>query len=327
MNDSSLSSEGVFRLFVFLGLFCLGSLTLLSFLGASYWVFEIFSQFRVQYAATAACMTILLMLTGARRLEWILGAILLAVNALPIVWQMGIGVSAPAIAREPADLRVMTVNLRYRHADLNALETFVEEQDPDVISFTEIWGLKPALMHLFEDEYTYRLVAGHRGSSAMMVFSRHPIVKRQDHYLPGTNIYPVVDLDICMGNKPGPACFKLVTTHPARPGPNGQTQDRNDVLALAATAAADAKDGKVVVMGDLNVTQWSPVFDDFIEQGDLSGTVRPFDDSTWMSRIPVFGLSIDHILHGPAVKMVNRMVGPDIGSDHFPVVADLAFKG
>ena len=328
MNDSALSSEGVFRLFVFLGFFCLASLTLLSFFGASYWVFEIFSQFRVQYAATAACMMILLALTGARRLEWILGAILLTVNALPIVWQLGIGVSAPAIAREPADLRLMTANLRYGYVDFDALEDFIQEQNPDVISLTEIWGLQPELSKRLAKEFPYRATAGHRGSSAMMVFSRHPFKKRQTHYLPGTAIYPVVDLDVCPKDQDPSRCFKVVTLHPARPGPSGQTDERNQVLALAAKAAADASNGQVVVMGDLNITQWSPNFSEFIENANLqSRSLHPLEATTWISRFPLFGLSIDHVLPGSAMKVVDRVVGPDIGSDHFPVVADLAFKG
>jgi len=45
--------------------------------------------------------------------------------------------------------------------------------------------------------------------------------------------------------------------------------------------------------------------------------------TTWLSRFPLFGLMIDHVLAGPNVRIARAWVGQDVGSDHFPVVADL----
>jgi endonuclease/exonuclease/phosphatase (EEP) superfamily protein YafD len=37
-------------------------------------------------------------------------------------------------------------------------------------------------------------------------------------------------------------------------------------------------------------------------------------------------LPIDHILIGPGLAVLDRRLGPDTGSDHLPVVADLAWR-
>jgi endonuclease/exonuclease/phosphatase (EEP) superfamily protein YafD len=35
---------------------------------------------------------------------------------------------------------------------------------------------------------------------------------------------------------------------------------------------------------------------------------------------------IDHVLVNPKVAVLDSRLGPDIGSDHLPVIADLAFQ-
>jgi endonuclease/exonuclease/phosphatase (EEP) superfamily protein YafD len=77
---------------------------------------------------------------------------------------------------------------------------------------------------------------------------------------------------------------------------------------------------------DFNITPWSPVFADILEGSGLRDSSLGFGVApTWLSRPLFFGLPIDHILVSPDIKVKNRHVGPDVGSDHFPVIADLAF--
>ena len=49
--------------------------------------------------------------------------------------------------------------------------------------------------------------------------------------------------------------------------------------------------------------------------------------STWISRVPLLGLPIDHVLVGRGLVPLVRRVVDDIGSDHLPVVVDLAVRG
>jgi endonuclease/exonuclease/phosphatase (EEP) superfamily protein YafD len=79
-----------------------------------------------------------------------------------------------------------------------------------------------------------------------------------------------------------------------------------------------------VLLGDLNCTPWSPAFDRLLAAARLrdSGRGRGLHP-TWFSAVPFVGLPIDHVLVGPGVGVRGRHVGPDIGSDHRPVIADL----
>jgi endonuclease/exonuclease/phosphatase (EEP) superfamily protein YafD len=44
---------------------------------------------------------------------------------------------------------------------------------------------------------------------------------------------------------------------------------------------------------------------------------------TWSARLPFGRIPIDHIFAPPDATVVRREIGPDVGSDHFPVEAEL----
>ena len=50
---------------------------------------------------------------------------------------------------------------------------------------------------------------------------------------------------------------------------------------------------------------------------------------TWMKSNPLITIPIDHIMFRPdsnrPIHCRNRWVGPDLGSDHRPVVADIVW--
>jgi endonuclease/exonuclease/phosphatase (EEP) superfamily protein YafD len=121
-------------------------------------------------------------------------------------------------------------------------------------------------------------------------------------------------------------CATVIGLHGARPfGRNVGL--RNAQLALAVRVAAARGDEPVILMGDLNLTPWAPTFAGLLEAGNLrDASIERGLTATWLSRHALFGLLIDHVLVNPKVAVVASRIGPDIGSDHLPVVADLAFE-
>jgi endonuclease/exonuclease/phosphatase (EEP) superfamily protein YafD len=85
----------------------------------------------------------------------------------------------------------------------------------------------------------------------------------------------------------------------------------------------------IILAGDFNMTADSPIyrqtwarFDNaFSRSGFGFGhTERPFKLNSQ------FGIRIDHVLFGPDWRACRCWVGPDVGSDHLPLIADLASK-
>lgn len=83
----------------------------------------------------------------------------------------------------------------------------------------------------------------------------------------------------------------------------------------------DGHQGPVLVVGDLNMTARSSLFQWFLHETGLRDSRRGF---TLQPTYPVgilslFMVPIDHILVSNAVLVLNRALGPDIGSYNRPV--------
>jgi endonuclease/exonuclease/phosphatase (EEP) superfamily protein YafD len=83
-------------------------------------------------------------------------------------------------------------------------------------------------------------------------------------------------------------------------------------------------DRAVLVAGDFNATPWSPHFRDLIEAAGLRhaadgrGYLATWPSWFWPARIP-----IDHILLKGPLTVTSLRRGPAVGSDHYPLIADL----
>ncbi len=92
---------------------------------------------------------------------------------------------------------------------------------------------------------------------------------------------------------------------------------------LAAVAAWSAGRPAAVVAGDLNATPWSSGYRRLCRDGRLQGPGGMAAWSpTWMRATPL-AAPIDHILVGSDLGMDGHAVGPDLRSDHQPVLVRL----
>jgi len=77
----------------------------------------------------------------------------------------------------------------------------------------------------------------------------------------------------------------------------------------------------VLVAGDFNLTVEHPLY-----RRDWAGYTNAFSRTRWGLGHTMFtrriGLRIDHILAGREWTFVRSWVGPDLGSDHLPIVAE-----
>ncbi len=309
------------RLLVFMGgLFV--CVTFLSFLGAYWWFAEILSSFRVQFAIGGGAL--LLILTVQRCRPSLVGGVLLALSAnifpLTAYWAPG---SAYASQHQGGQFRLMALNLHHAHADLDALEKVVEDEAPSFLVLTEFTFREREVLERMGSHFKYVRMTPDVGSFGIMLFSQKPIRSIEISTVKNTKS-PVLTALICPDESSDETCFRIISLHAPRPGPWGQSDKRDAVLKLTSFKAAEQNNGAVLVVGDFNLTPWSPVFSEILETGKLSDSAYSSGlVPTWLSRIPAFGLSIDHILYGNAFTVSAYRVGPDVGSDHYPLIADL----
>lgn len=126
-------------------------------------------------------------------------------------------------------------------------------------------------------------------------------------------------------------CLTLIGMHAqmplAPPGPAGAKRDRQ--LLAVAELARQAPNGRVLLIGDLNATPWSPGFRAMLEASGLRDTAPMLGLAglapTWPSWLPGWlGLNIDHALIGRGLTLRQRGLVDDPASDHRALWVEVA---
>lgn len=288
------------------------AVTLFSFLGTATWLGELTTHFRPHLAAAALVVIALAMVLRAR-LAALAGAACLLANVAPLVPYLG---GTAVAAHQGSVFRVLTVNLHTDGADYESVAALIERERPDLVALTEIGPRTAPLVERVRDLLPTTLGGERRGAFEVLLLTRW----RPEAYEVDRSVgprFPVSHVRLCRET-----CLDVVALHAARPLRDRGVW-RSAQLALAARLAAERK-GPAVLVGDLNLTPWSPAFSRLVDTSSLRDSalgrgVVP----TWLSSIPFIGLPIDHVLVSPDIGVRARRVGPDVGSDHFPVTAEL----
>ncbi len=301
--------------------------TLLALLAGTGWPAELFSHFPVQYAL-AQIAGIAFFLALRPRWPGLISLPLLGLNLwllAPYYWQGG---SANAAMAPAASLRVMTLNINAEnpHADL-VLQT-IEAENPDLLLLLEItpgwWEATPAA---FRQRYPFRATEITDSPFGIALLSRRPFVNH-DIYHFGIYGRPAIAAQLCLESaKAGDAapCLHLVAMHPDPPITPNLARSRDGQFTEVGEYLRGVPEKRRLVIGDMNATPWSPVLRRFMEQNGLQDSALGYGvHPTWFSRWLPLGIPIDQILHSDGIAVQDRRVGPDVGSDHFSVTADIS---
>lgn len=287
--------------------------TLLAWGARRHWFLDLLSHFPVQIAATA--IVPLAVLIGLRRWKAaILPAVVLALNAVQFL-------PACSPAKQPsysgAVIRAISANVLRSNRHHAKVIDYIRTERPDfflVMEIDETWldDLEP-----LREDYPHCVAQLHRGAFGIALFSRLPI---EDHevVLSETAGVPMIRATLLIGGHR----LNVLGVHPLPPVGSGNTRKRNGQLREIAALAASLRNPKLV-LGDLNITPWSPFFSDLLQNGGLRDGRKGFGiQPTWPMR-PGFPsllqIPIDHTLVSDDVEVVARQIGHDVGSDHLPV--------
>jgi len=168
------------------------------------------------------------------------------------------------------------------------------------------------------DRYSYRAPSLPEQSQDVMVFSRHPINQVRP-FEPARRFLTGAVVDLSIDGVP----VTLMAVHTIAPFSPAQLDARDRQISTLAEIAEASVDRPVIALGDFNLTPYAPAFDRLTDAGmsPLAETGTPL--ATWPTWLPILGLPIDHVLGNQRVAIDAVERGPDIGSDHYPVVAQL----
>lgn len=300
-----------------LGAAVLCLLTLAAFVGDRHWLLELTTHFRPHYTgALLACAAIYGIARRFRFASFLAAFAILNAAALAPRFIPRAAASADAHAHAPA-LKLLLANVLTDNRDHAALLALVAHEQPDVVALLEVNATWIAAMAPLADTHPYQHTVPRSDNFGIALFSRLPLTDPKTIYF-GPAEVPSIRATLTIGSSE----VTLLATHPLPPG------DANNLLLrdlhLAAIAEwSSASPAPVIVLGDLNCTPWSPAFRALLRDGNLLDTGRGLNPTwpvtPWWLRIP-----LDHCIVSPTLAVSDHRIGPDIGSDHFPVVVTLA---
>ncbi|MEP6362863.1 MAG: endonuclease/exonuclease/phosphatase family protein, partial [Balneola sp.] len=116
----------------------------------------------------------------------------------------------------------------------------------------------------------------------------------------------------------------LIATHPLPPIGTDYFDYRNEQFTNL-NKLVKTLNGRTVLIGDLNTTSFSPNFNRITDGTNLRDSRLGFGlQPSWNAQIPFISVAIDHVLVSKEIKVTDRRISADIGSDHFPVIIKIA---
>lgn len=291
-----------------------GLCPLAGWLGGAHWRLDLFNHFQAQYFGFLLLCAGVLVAWRQWRLALIPAALLLvpAWRLAPLYLPAKGTAAAPGL--RAASFNVLTQNKRYDDA-----VDWIRRTDPDFIYLPETDPIWNERLDALSDRWRHKLdypVVGNFGSTLR---SKHPITDDRTERI-GRLQVPLIHAVI----ETPRGAVTVLGAHPVPPVSEFWARERDDYLAHVAELAG-ACDGRVIVLGDLNATRWSRAMQPFFEAG-LHDTAEGHGfHGTWDPNFRLLRIPIDHVLTRGFPENGRREIGPDLGSDHRPVVVELAW--
>ncbi len=253
------------------------------------------------------------------RLRWWHRFIMVAPPWLYLTWVCSPWTVLPLAANDAnaKGLKVMSWNVWVMNKTPDQVVKLIEESKADVVVMVEVGLEQTTVYKQLETIYPYSLWIPERSSRGIAILSRIEGTLFRTIDLADQGM-PAIEAEIPeTSNHSG---FHVIGVHTLSPGLRKRTLIRNRQLQGLSEWASALKT-KGVIIGDLNITPWSPPFTRLLQQGNLVDS-RCFrgNFASWPTDLGVLGIPIDHALVTKGTTVLHRDVGPLApDSDHRPI--------
>ncbi len=288
-------------------------LSLGSLFKSYFWVFDVLTHFHIQFfIGLGVCILLVFLLRSSLLYKtlFILAFVFNGYLLLPYFWPQ-------AKLTSTETLRIATINVFTDNTDYQKIITYLRNTDLDVVFFSEI---EPPLMKGLQelsDLYPYAYDEALEGTHGLGFISKVPLVETTIALDERNHRFLKADLN-WQGQD-----IVIYAAHPHPPLAARWSQSRNDELAVIQ-GYIQQESKPHIFLGDLNASPWSKPMQELFRKTTLKHAARGFGMyPTWRYKTMLLGAPLDHILVSDIWQVVSYRLEPDVGSDHFPVVAEL----
>jgi endonuclease/exonuclease/phosphatase (EEP) superfamily protein YafD len=315
-----------------IALFVLAVLSLSCYIAWS-WPLELLSHFRIQYLLLSLILSgVIVFLKRNRYLKnnllVFVSLLVVGLNSIEVVpWYLPHPQQTSANADK--QIRVLSFNLNIQNDNYKDVINLTQDNQPDIALFIEVSqatvqklqvGLKDSLPYVFRSP-----------GGGLAIFSRLPIKDAKGDNLNGQgghNLIATIQVD----KQP----IQFIGTHPLVPIKPSTFHRRNRQLAALSNYISSLNQ-PLILIGDFNLTPWSPYYRRFINKTKLHNTRLGFgilpswprtathvNLPSWI--IPLVNIPIDHCFVSKQFKVVRTYTGGNANSDHASLITDLVLN-
>ncbi len=280
------------------------------------WTADLLSHFQEPAFVVTLLATVIAMAVGGKRIAIVL-LMLVLFQATPLLRYRG---RNPVVA-DPASrerVRLLMANVLFDNEMYEDLEHLIRIEKPDIVGLVEYTPRWSEGLKTLRSEFPYRMEWPKGASGLALWFKEKPKTIRPPEWLVADG-HPVIHASFEFAGEER----HLWLVHPRSPLNRGRLQAGNpEIDAIADTASKTG--GSRIVMGDMNSTDGSAHFRDFLKVSGLRDSRLGFGrQGSWPTDMP-YRIAIDHLFLSDDLAVESRRLGHMVGSDHFPLVVDLA---
>jgi endonuclease/exonuclease/phosphatase (EEP) superfamily protein YafD len=282
--------------------------------GSLHWAFDLVGQFLLPATVVVIAATVM---AGMFRWWRIAGAAaLLAIVTLAVAWPWTM--QPPAVAKDAGRFKVLLFNVWWRNWHVAEVEQMAAQSGADILVFIETTDRIRNELSALNSIYPYKLNCLGTGRCDIVIFSRARLTPVDVSQTSDSNRSPFVTAETDVAG----CRLTLIATHMTRPFPN-QPYSAQREQAREIAANVGSRGGAKLVVGDFNAAPWSYIVQTIAQHGAMQ--VLTGDGGTWPSILPPqLRIPIDNMIASDGLSFVSRRVLPRAGSDHLPVLGEIA---
>lgn len=328
MNKGRIKKTASIVIWVF-GLF-LVVITVIPLADVNEWWIRIFDFPRIQIAvALAGVILVSLLILPKTGKYWFLLAFL-TVCLIYHLYRVHVylplhPVQMVATASCPSEHRIslLVANVEASNRSYKPMLVLIENHKPDMIlaiEANEWWQQK--LEPVLADEYPYYIKHTGKGPWSIVLFSRLRLIDPEVRFLLYDHV-PSIRTSVALRSGNEVLFYGL---HP-KPPEIGTDTDRRDAELLITAYEIRDEELTAIVTGDMNDVAWSDTTALFRKIGNLlDPRIGRGIYPTFNAQIPLVRWPIDHIFATGQFTLLSLQRSPAMGSDHFPLAAELCFQ-
>ena len=310
--------------------------SVLSTLRWPYWWTRMFDFPRLQIVILAALVlgayaAVNLATGDMDTFEWIVAGLLALSLLYQLFWIVQYTRLTPVQSKRAAGvsrerrLRLIMTNVLMDNRDFDKWHDVIGAEDVDMVVAVETDQWWAEQMRVLEADYPHRKEIPQDDTYGMVVYSRFPLEDLEVKRLVEDEV-PSLWTRVQLPDGPR---VQVVVVHPRPPRPDiGQDSHLRDAELVLVARTVEPLDRPVVVVGDFNDVAWSYTTHLF---QNLAGLLDPRRGrglyTTFHADHVCLRYPLDHVFHSDDLGLVEMRVLGHTGSDHFPVLADLAYVG